>query len=241
MMKSLVKSPAFTAVAARLGALYLRLVDATSSKTIVGQEHFDNARKAGRGVILTFWHSRLMLAPFVRRDTDAPINMLISTHRDGEMIANAVKGFGIKFIRGSAANVNKPGKTKHGATAVAQMLTALKNGEIVAITPDGPRGPAETFQAGAVKLAQRSGAAIIPAGAAATRMKRLNSWDRFCLAPPFTQIHYFAGEPVTAPADASDDEIRHIRDTIEARLREATRAAEKMAEDARRNAGARQS
>lgn len=233
MLKPLVKSKAFAAIATVMGALYLRLIDATSSRTIIGREHFDAARAGGRGAILTFWHSRVMLAPFVRRETDAEINMLISSHRDGEMIAGAVKGFGVKFIRGSTANLNKPGKAKHGASAVAQMLAALRNGEIVAITPDGPRGPAETFQAGAVKLAQRTGAAIIPAGAASTRMKRLKSWDRFCLALPFARIYYVAGYPVSVPAEASDDELEPHRQAIEARLKEATRAAEDMAGETR--------
>ena len=229
MLKSIVKSEAFATLAASLGALYLRALDLASSKTIVNREYFDNARAGGRGVVLTFWHSRLMLAPFIRRETDAQINMLISRHRDGEMIAKAVKGFDVKFIRGSAANVNKPGKAKHGASAVAQMLAALEKGEVVAITPDGPRGPAETFQVGAVKLAQRSGAAIVPAGASSSRAKRLKSWDRFCLAFPFSRIFYVAGEPVTVPADASDDEIEHYRQTIEQRLKEATAAADEMA------------
>jgi len=230
MLKSVVKSKAFAALAAAIGALYLRLVGATSSRSVVGLENFDRARAEGRGVILTFWHSRLMLAPFVRRETDAEINMLISAHRDGEMIANAVKGFGVKFIRGSAANLNKPGKAKGGAAAVSEMLAALQRGEIVAITPDGPRGPAEVFQRGAVKLAQRSGAAIVPAGAAATRGTRLKSWDRFCLAFPFSKIFYVAGEPFTVSADAGPEAIEQRRADIENRLRDLTREAEALAD-----------
>ncbi len=229
MLKSFLKSQAAASMAAGVGALYLRLLDATSAKTIVGRERFDEARARGRGVILTFWHSRLILAPFVRRETDAEINMLISTHRDGEMIAKAVRGFGIRFIRGSSANLRKPDKSKHGASAVAQMLAALDRGEVVAITPDGPRGPAEVFQAGAVRLAQRSGAVILPAGASSSRGRRLNSWDRFLLATPFARFFYVAGEPMTVPEDADAETIERLRAELQSRLSAATKAADEMA------------
>ena len=231
MVKSFTKSKAFAALAAGVGALYLRLLGATSRQTIVGREKFDEARAHGRGVILTFWHSRLMLVPFVRRETDADINMLISYHRDGEMIANAVKGFGVKFIRGSSANLRKPGKMKQGAPAVAQMLAALERGEVVAITPDGPRGPAETFQAGAIRLAQRSGAPILLAGASATRERRMNSWDRFLMPLPFGRFLYVAAEPIIVPADADADAIERLRAEAQRRLIEATQTADAMAAD----------
>lgn len=229
MLKLFMKSNAFATLAAGVGALYLRLLDATSKRTIVGLEKYNEARAHGRGVILAFWHSRLMLTPFIRRETDLDINMLISAHRDGEMIANAVKGFGVKFIRGSSANLRKPGKTKHGAPAVAQMLAALERGEVVAITPDGPRGPAETFQVGAIRLAQRSGAPILLAGVAASRGRRMNSWDRFFLPMPFARFLYVAAEPIIVPEDADPDTVERFRLEAQSRLVEATRAADEMA------------
>ncbi len=229
MLKSIIKSQAVASLGAHMAALYLRVLDATCRKTIVGRDRFDEARARGRGVILAFWHGRLMLAPFVRRETDAEINMLISNHRDGEIIAKAVRGFGIKFIRGSSANLRKPGKSKHGAPAVAQMLAALERGEVVAITPDGPRGPAETFQVGAIRLAQRSGAAIIVAGASATRGLRMKSWDRFFLAMPFARFLYVASEPIIVPENADAEAIEQIRLEAQSRLSEATKAADEMA------------
>ncbi len=229
MFKSFLKSRAAASVASQLGALYLRLLDATSRKTIVGRDRFDDAQARGRGVILVFWHSRLILAPFVRRETDATINMLVSNHRDGELITKAVSGFGVRFIRGSSANLNKPGAAKHGASAVAQMLAALEKGEVVAITPDGPRGPAEVLQAGAIRLAQRSGATILPAGASSSRGRRLKSWDRFLLATPFARFYYVAGEPMTVPEDADAETIESLRAEMQSRLTGATSTADEMA------------
>ena len=108
---------------------------------------------------MAFWHGRLMMAPMVRRQTDRRVFMLISNHRDGEIIANGVKSFGVEFIRGSTADPKKPEKNKNGASAIAQMIVcAFKGGNIVGITPDGPRGPGERSQKGVIRLAQMSGA-----------------------------------------------------------------------------------
>ena len=229
MFKSFLKSPTSAAIAAFLIRLYLRLLNATSSKTIVGRDRFDVALAQGRGVILVFWHGRLMLAPFIRHETDADVHMLISLHRDGEIIARAVDGFGIKFIRGSSANPRKPGKSKHGAAAVAAMLSALENGDIVAITPDGPRGPAETVQEGALRIAQRSGAAILAGGISSSRGPHLKSWDRFLMATPFTRLTYVAGEPLFIPKDATDEMIENFRHDLQNRLVEATAKADQIA------------
>lgn len=236
MFKSLIKSPAVTAMAVFLIRLYLRLLDATSSKSIVGRDRFDAAQAHGRGVVLVFWHGRLMLAPFIRRETDVDVHMLISLHRDGEIIARAVDGFGIKFIRGSSANPRKPEKSKHGASAVAKMLEALKKGDIVAITPDGPRGPAETVQDGALRIAQRSGAAILAGGLSSSRGPWLKSWDRFLLAAPFTRLTYVAAEPMFIPKDATDETIENCRRDLQSRLAAVTAQADEIAGRTSKNA-----
>ena len=236
MFKSFLKSPAVSAISAFLIRQYLRLLDATSSKSIVGRDKFDAALAHGRGVVLVFWHGRLMMAPFIRGETDSDVHMLISMHRDGEIIARAVDGFGIKFIRGSSANPRKPGKTKHGASAVAQMLAALDDGDVVAITPDGPRGPAETVQLGALRIAQRSGAPILAGGVSSSRGWRANSWDRFLLAAPFTRLFYVAADPVFIDKDASDEVIEKHRRELQSRLVEATAKADELAERSDENA-----
>lgn len=233
MIKRIAKSPMASAAAAWLVGLYLRLLDLTTKKTILHRQHFDDALADKRGVIIAFWHGRLCAAPFVRRETGANVNMLISRHRDGALIANAVRGFGISFIRGSARNPAKPGKTKHGASAVAQMLGALERGEIVAITPDGPRGPRETVQAGVIKLAQASGAAIIPAGISATRGTFFNSWDRFLAIWPFAKIIYIASEAIHVPQDATGNAIAQFATQLEQQLAAATEEADRQCGQAR--------
>ena len=219
-----------SALAGRLGAIairaYIRLVHVTTRWRFVGKEHFETAIAEGNGVILVFWHGRLLMAPMVRAETEKPVYMLISAHRDGQIIADAVSPFGINFIRGSAANRKKPGKNKSGAPAIVQMIAALNDGGIVGFTPDGPRGPGEKVQAGVIKLAQKANAPIVPAAYATSRGKHMRSWDRFWLAAPFSKGVYAVGEPIYVGSDLDNEGIESARKSVESALIGITREAD---------------
>lgn len=229
MLKRLLRSrPAMRAAAWLIGA-YIGLVYATSRWTLEGQSHVEEALKGGKGVILAFWHGRLLMAATVRKHTNARVFMLISAHRDGEIIAQGVRNFGIEFIRGSAANPKKPGKNKSGASAIAQMVAALEKNAIVGFTPDGPKGPGESLKPGVIRLAQMSGAPIIPAAYSVTLGKRLSTWDRFLLAAPFSKGYYIAGAPITVPAEVSGETLDRVRAEVEAALAAVTLEADMKA------------
>jgi len=209
--------------------LYIRLVNATTHWSYVGRAPVDALIEDRKGFILAFWHARLLMAPGVRKQTDKRVFMLISSHRDGEIIADAVAPFGIEFIRGSTANPKKQDKNKSGATAIAQMISALNDGHVVGITPDGPRGPRNVAQMGVIRLAQLSGAPIVPAAYSTSGGWRLNTWDRFWLARPFAKGFYVAGEPIYAPADASPEELEVLRQEVEQALNAAASEADRRA------------
>lgn len=229
MLKRLMKSPLAMRAASALIGFYIRLVYGTSRWTLSGLEHFDSAIAEGKGVILTFWHGRLLMAASVRQETDRPVYMLISAHRDGEIIARGVSSFGVNFIRGSAASPNKPGKNKSGASAIAQMLAALEEGSIVGFTPDGPTGPGEQAKPGVIRLAQMSGAPIIPAAYSISRGRRLSTWDRFLLAAPFSKGYYVAGAPIRVPRDADAETCERLRAELETALKTVTEDADARA------------
>ncbi len=237
MLKRIAKS----AFAARLASVaigaYIRLVHATSRWTFSGREHFEAAAAEGKGVILAFWHGRLLMVPTVRGETNSRVFMLISAHRDGEIIARGVSSFGVEFIRGSAANPKKPGKNKSGASAIAQIAAALKQGHVVGVTPDGPRGPGEKVQKGVIRLAQMTGAPILPAAYSVSRGKRLKTWDRFLLAAPFSKGVYAAGPPVKIPPENDPETVETARQTVENALLRVTQQADALAG---RNSGANQ-
>lgn len=229
MLKRIARSGFVASLASSLIGAYIRLVDRTTRWEMVGAENFESALAEEKGVIIAFWHGRLMLASTIRKFTDRRVFMLISHHRDGEIIANAVKGYGIEFIRGSAANPKKPQKNKQGAPAITQMLAALKDGHVVGVTPDGPRGPAEKIHIGVIKLAQLSGAPIIPGANAASRGRRLGTWDRFFFPWPFSRGFQVAGAPIRVPADADIETIRQARESLEKAICAVTEQADALA------------
>ncbi|WP_457680331.1 lysophospholipid acyltransferase family protein [Thermovibrio sp.] len=167
--------------------------------------------------IVAFWHGRMFLLPFALREYGSKVNILISRHADGELIARLVKKLGFKTIRGST------GKGKGGSRAFLQMLNALKNNEVVAITPDGPRGPREVAKPGVVKLSMASGVPIYPLTFGCKRSIKLNSWDRFVIPYPFAKCKVILGEPIYPQDFKSEEEMRK---TLEEKLKEITVKAE---------------
>jgi hypothetical protein len=230
---ALVRRALRSALAGRLAsagvAAYIRLVEATSHSEYVGRAQVDPLLQSPQGFILAFWHARLLMAAIVRRETSKPVCMLISAHRDGEIIANAVKGFGIDLIRGSAADPKKPEKNKSGAPAVAEMIAALAQGAVIGVTPDGPRGPREVAKIGVVKLAAMSGAPILPGAYSASRGKRLDTWDRFLLAAPFSRLAFAVRPPIHVERGADADALERARARLQAELTEAARLADAAA------------
>lgn len=213
-------------LASMLIAPWIRLIWATTRWTFIGRDILDELEKRDEGYILAFWHSRLLMVPAARRESEREVFMLISNHRDGEIIANAVKGFGISFIRGSAANPKKKFKEKSGASALMQMIAALKHGHIVGVTPDGPRGPVERVQPGIVRLAIKANVPILPIAYSTSFGKKLSTWDRFFLALPFSKGAFVAGEPVAAPTKDDLETIRATQRALETSLNDAVKTAE---------------
>ncbi len=228
MLKRLAKSAIVAQLASWLIGAYIRLVHKTSRWEVEGLEYFEKATSEGKGVILAFWHGRLLMAPTIRDYTDKRVFMLISSHRDGEIIANAVRSYGLEFIRGSAANPKKPEKNKGGASAILQMTTALNEGHIVCVTPDGPRGPGEKVQKGIIRLAQQSGASIIPVAISLSRGRKMNSWDRFLLAMPFSRGVHVGGPPIKIPKENDAEAVESARLTLEKALLDVTQRADAL-------------
>lgn len=226
LTKRILRAPLTGRIASGAIAAYIRLVEATSNSAFIGREHADALLGSDKGFILAFWHARLLMGPAIRGETGKPVFMLVSTHRDGEIIANAVKGFGVELIRGSAADPKKPAKDKSGAPAVAEMIAALEAGSIVGMTPDGPRGPAEIAKIGAIKLAAFSGAPILPAAYSASRGARLDTWDRFLLAAPFSRLAFAARPPIHIERSADAEALEAARLRLESELTAAARIAD---------------
>src|SRR5262249_24411009 len=102
--------------------------------------------------------------------------------------ARAAERFGFRTVRGS---------TSRGASrALVGLARALEAGYDVAITPDGPRGPARTFAPRALIAAQRAAGPVVAGGVTASRRWRLRTWDRFLIPKPFARVTFSYLDPV---------------------------------------------
>ena len=205
-------------------AQYIRLVWATGRWEVRNQAVPQAFWAERKPFIMSFWHGRMLVLPALWPQS-ARIHMLISMHRDGELIANAIGYFGHGTVRGSSP---KPGsdRDKGGLAALRTMLKALKAGEYVGITPDGPRGPRMRASDGIVTVAKVSGVPIIPCAFGAKRRWVLGSWDRFIIPLPFTRGVVVWGEPLAIPRDASPAELESARLKVEAALNAVANAAD---------------
>ena len=190
MLKALTKTDSIRHVLCWLAAQYIRLVFHHGPLGCGGRRCADGILSQGKPFILAFWHGRILMMPYCWR-RGQPINMLISQHRDGQIIARTVSHFNIDTIVGSSS--------KGGSVALRTMVKALKNGQCVGITPDGPRGPRMRASDGIVQVARLSGAPVIACSFSIRRRKVLGSWDRFVVALPFSHGVFVWGRPIDVP------------------------------------------
>ena len=202
-----------------LAVFYMRLVYATNRWSRVGEEVFARLLAAERRMVICFWHGRLMMLPFARGGS-RPYAVMISGHRDGLMIAGVVARFGIGVVRGSSS--------RQPARALRQAARLCRDGSLLCITPDGPRGPRMRAAPGAVMTAEVAHAVILPVAYGTTRRRILKSWDRFLLPLPFGRGVFIAGEAIEAPGRLDEAGREALRLRLEAALNAVTAEADRL-------------
>jgi lysophospholipid acyltransferase (LPLAT)-like uncharacterized protein len=206
-----------TRVAIRLGTWVLYALGSTWRVQVHGRQALlDRAPDASR-VVLTLWHGQMLPLLWAHRQ---PTGVIISEHKDGEIIARIVEAFGFFGVRGSSS--------RGGTRALLEAVQVLQRGADMAITPDGPRGPRYRFAPGALVLAHRAGAPVVSLVAHVNRKWQLRSWDGFEIPKPFARVTIEYGEPVML----SDPDVRAAAARTEEfaqRMREALARAEALA------------
>ena len=193
-------------LAGRLVAWYIQLVRHSGRWTVSGGDIPAGFWDRSEPFILAVWHGRILMMPSSWR-RGAPLRMLTSPHRDGELIARTIARFGLGTVRGSSR--------RNGTQAARALVRALRAGACVGITPDGPRGPYMRAGRGVIAIAQLSGAAIIPAAYGVARRRVLPTWDRFTVPAPFSRGVFMWGEPLRV-AKGEDPVVARLE--LEARL-----------------------
>jgi len=165
-----------------------------------GLEHIERLRADKQPHILAFWHGRILTSMMGFRDRG--YKPLISENFDGEWIAAVSAHFGWGSVRGSSS--------RGGARALIQMKRGLAAGELMAFTPDGPRGPARVVQPGVIWLAAAAACPIVALRSEASRGRQLKSWDRHLVPAPGAAVTLDFAPPLVVPREA-DDGVREMK------------------------------
>lgn len=218
LFKKILKHSLTISVIARIAAKYILFVYKTTRWQWVNRDIMIKYQQSGKPFLVAFWHNRLLMTTFGWQ-SDRPFNMLISAHGDGKIIAQTVGHHGIKTIAGS--------KRHGGSQALREICKTLKEGEVVGITPDGPRGPRMRASDGIAMISRLTGCDVITLAYSVKRRVVISSWDRFILALPFTKGIMVYGTPVKGlKRDSTQEETEHFRLEVEKTLTEITDQAD---------------
>ena len=200
------------------GSLFIRALGATLRIRTYGRQHYLERQKgSSHRVVYSFWHCNILPLAITYKGQGARV--MISKHNDGEIIARIVHRLGFKTERGST--------TRGGARAL-KALVRIRNDPSafdIAITPDGPRGPAKKAQSGAVFIAAKTGFPLAPVGVAIEKAWVLGSWDGFRIPKPFSRCAVVTGEDIHVARDcdeaAAEEMIHRLEESLEAAEKEA--------------------
>jgi hypothetical protein len=176
--------------------------------------------------IYLFWHEYILFPIYLRGHCG--VSMLLSRHRDAEILSHVARHLGFDFVRGS---------TNRGGVGAIRELLAKSRQMHLTITPDGPRGPRRHLAPGAIFLASKLGLPLVLMAYAYDRPWRLGSWDRFAIPRPFSRARVITSGEIFIPPDLDRAGLEHFRAQIDRRLNLLSEEAEAWAESGRRKAG----
>jgi lysophospholipid acyltransferase (LPLAT)-like uncharacterized protein len=198
-----------------LGLGLLGALCATVRIERIGTEHYLRFRREGKPVVFVFWHGQML--PLVYAHRGEGIVVLVSEHADGEYITRVIRRHGFGAVRGSS--------TRGATQGLRGLIREARAGRDLAVTPDGPRGPAQEFKAGALAVAQATGLPVIPLGVGATSAWRFSSWDGFMVPRPFSRVRIVYGEPRWVSRDSGREVLDGMAEELGGELDRLSAAA----------------
>lgn len=175
---------------------------------VVNKKVIDDLEKENKNYVFAFWHGTMLLPWYLQRNKK--FTALISKSRDGDLLSRVLKYFNYETVRGSSST--------GGDIALGILVDFGKNKKSIAITPDGPRGPAYKMKAGAVIAAKKCGIPLIIAGTAYKKKRVLKSWDKFEVPEFFTRSRIILSDAIYIDKDLSYEETSAVIEQCEAKM-----------------------
>jgi len=163
-----------------LAHAYLRLCQVTTRWEADGLSELRAALKDGP-IVLVLWHERTLMGP-LHWPSDAALSSLHDTSPIGRVSGDLQRRCGLRPIPMSSTASNR--------AASREVLRRLKEGVSVALTGDGPLGPARLIKSAPLDWARAAGVPVFAYAFATRRHRQLDSWDRMRLPLPFTRGSY---------------------------------------------------
>ena len=190
----------------------------TLSVTVKNSEFLEELAKENKNFIVAFWHGTMLLPWYLHRNKN--IAALISKSKDGDLLARLLKSWNYQVIRGSSSS--------GGEIALGIMIDFAKNKNSIAITPDGPRGPAKKLKAGAVVTAKKSGLPLVLIGVGYKNKRVLRNWDSFQIPAFFSKANAVYSQPVYIDKNLDYNGTSEMINICEAKLNELQAEAERF-------------
>ena len=206
-----------------IGSIYILTVYKTSKVNLKNRKKIENLLERNESFIYSFWHDQLLMCPLTWQ-SNSNIKVLISKHRDGDIIAQLISNLGFEAIRGSTHKTNKI-KNKGGLLSARKMIKSLKNGISIGISPDGPKGPRHKVSEGILSISRLSESVILPVGIGFKKKWVLNTWDKFIIPKPFNEITVIWGDPI--PAITNEKNNHQFKTKLESKMNNLTAQANK--------------
>jgi lysophospholipid acyltransferase (LPLAT)-like uncharacterized protein len=189
----------------------IRFVGSTWSYVPVRREIHRELLAGDRPVVAAFLHSRtLPLLHFFSAPENGRWLIMCSESRDGRFMAAVERGLGYEVVFGSSGS--------GGARALVDMIKMVRRDPKLqsCMAIDGSRGPRGVCQNGIAKLAQKTGAVILPVAGSADRVTTWRkSWDRMLLPHPNATIPILFGTPISVPATLDEAAMEAMRRRVE--------------------------
>ncbi len=183
------------------------IIQITSSWKYHGVENFRKLIGSNQPVLICVWHGFFIFPMNFLKNYYKETKIVSSTHPDSMVLAKVLNDYGFSLIKGSS--------TRGSKNVIKEMMRDLKDSNsIIAITNDGPKGPARVAKGGAISLAKKFNAKLVFISGRSSNYIKLKTWDSFIMPKPFSKNEVYINE-INYPNDEIADDIgKYISDKM---------------------------
>jgi lysophospholipid acyltransferase (LPLAT)-like uncharacterized protein len=158
--------------------------------------------------VFAFWHGTMLVPWFLLRRYKP--STIISKSSDGDILTRILNNWDYKVKRGSSS--------KGGKAVLEDLIKEAEANQVIAITPDGPKGPEKVMKAGVVVLAKKTETPIVLIGVNYSKKIMLKSWDKFEIPFFFSKVVIIYSESIYIDNQMSfnetDEKIKFMGDRL---------------------------